>query len=318
MNANDSGNVDSSSEGNSIILSSYLEYPMIGNTKASPTGKGSHKSPTGNFVTPPRSQGVSYPKESGSGNIDGERQQLPQQQQQQQQSEQYDHQKNNSTSGEYQYQSESGTTYKYPHQYSMPPPSPSSPLATENYYAMGDDKISKYIRKEQQIRAKSLDEESVAGQSIDTLQSTNSHHPHRYLTSGKSQYALQKSFSLSIAPTKSCEHSIPFDNGDWTPVDSSYGGAFPFCGWIPKKKRQAIEKVLLVAFGIFMIYSIVSVATILTGGNDGSHSSNWVERDDDNYVQNHDDTYYQTYQMNYDDDDDYLNDDYMNRNRKQI
>lgn len=307
------GNIDSSSESNSIILS-YSEYPMIGNNKASPTGKDGHRIPTGNFVTPPRTQGVSYPKGSGSGNINDE-------EQHQQQSEQSYQQRSDSTSGEYQYQSAGDSSYKHPQQYPMPPPSPSSPPAAEAYYAMGDDKISRYIRKEQQIRAKSIDEESVACQSIDTFQSTNSHHrhhPHRYLTSGKSQYALQKSFSLSIQSTRSSEKSIPFDNSDWTPVDSSYGGAFPFCGWIPKKKRQAIEKLLIVVFGIFMIYSIVNVATKLTGGNDRSHSSNWVETDDDFYVQNHDDAEYRAYQMNYDDDDDYLNDDYMNRNRKQI
>ena len=174
-------------------------------------------------------------------------------------------------------------------------PSPGS--STAPYYIMNGNSAAEnkakamYISKEKSIRAKMLEEERRRNM---------------YL-SGTSQYGLQRSFSLSIQTTKTDSIDSHFDANDWTPQDSSYGGAFPFFGCIPKRIRQAIEYCFLVVTGFATIYFIVCTAIKLSGsGEDGSSSS--LHFDDDLYIDaGTDDADKTAYNTSYNDDDDLYN-----------
>ncbi|CAB9520872.1 expressed unknown protein [Seminavis robusta] len=100
-----------------------------------------------------------------------------------------------------------------------------------------------------------------------------------------------------------------FDEGEWTPQDSSYGAAIPVCGWVPKRLRQFIEATLI-SFAVFVLVYIVvttsiSISEAKDAGrevyNDTSSGSkvydNGLEFDDDWYVEysqypNEDDDYF--------------------------
>lgn len=157
---------------------------------------------------------------------------------------------------------------------------------------------SAYILKEQKLRAKMLEQETKQV----------------LILSGTSH----RDFSLSIQKTETDSADSMFDQNDWTPQNSSYGGAFPLCGWIPKRIRQATESILLVVVGFGTIYFIVSVATKLTGSVSSSSgsSSMYDEFDDDHYVvAGNDDAEYVAYNVYDDDTDDwYTNDDNSNAN----
>lgn len=140
----------------------------------------------------------------------------------------------------------------------------------------------KYIRKEQMHRQKLLDEESQ-----NYLQMT-------YPADNRGQ-------SLSMQSTMT---ETDFTDRDWTPEDSSYGAAFPFCGWVPKSLRQGVEKAIIALVGLFVIYLIVSIAMILKPDNpnsSGYKTDDFYITDDDFYVTNDN--------VAYDDDDD--DDDYL-------
>jgi hypothetical protein len=165
-------------------------------------------------------------------------------------------------------------------------------------------KKSLYIQKEQKLRAKMLADE------------TNQVH----MLSGISQQhgPNNSDYSLSITKTKTDSSDSMFDHNDWTPQNSPYGGAFPLCGWIPKRIRQAIESMLLVVVGFGTIYFIVSVAIKLTGSGSSSSgsSSTYDELYDDHYVvAGNDDAEYVAYNVYDDDTDDfYTYDDNNNTN----
>lgn len=144
-----------------------------------------------------------------------------------------------------------------------------------------------YVLKEKRIRAKRMEEEATS---------------HLLYHTGKSQYALNKSYSLSIENTRTESSDTLFDAGDWTPQDSSYGGAFPFCGWIPKRIRQAIEGILLVLAGFTAIYFIVTIAMMLTGAGKSRSRDYAVVDDDDHYIADKYDDYYQNAYNVYTDD----------------
>ena len=200
---------------------------------------------------------------------------------------------------------------------------------------------SKYVAKEQQIRLQQLQQEnsyqspqngplqplqesspittpttsaqkpnptehrtqSFSSQSTATYPKGNSH---SYF--GTLPYGLHKNNSLSIQPTKTDLSESTFYSTDWTPVDSSYGGAFPFCGWIPKRIRQAIEQFLLVVGSFFFVYFMVTTAIKLTGSRTSSSGGN-IEFDDDHYIDaTNDDAEYVAFYTYYDDDDDLFDD----------
>ena len=155
---------------------------------------------------------------------------------------------------------------------------------------------SKYILKEQKRRNKMLEEE--------TRQVLN--------LPGTSQFGFQRDYSLSLQLPKADSVDTHFEETDWTQQDSSYGGAFPFCGWIPKRIRQCTESILLVVAGFATIYFIVSVAIKLTGSGGSSGKSSVYDLNDDHYIAagtGNDDAEYVTYNVYYDDDDDLYNGD---------
>ena len=165
--------------------------------------------------------------------------------------------------------------------------------AAGTYYAMRDDSTktatakSNYILKEQQMRSKALEEENGE----------------MYL-SGTSQYG-HPSIQSAIADSK----DSMFDGDDWTPIDSSYGGAFPFCGWMPKRIRQCIEGFLLVLAVFSMIYFVVTAAIKLTGSGSSNGSSSSFNFDDDHYIAStNDDAEASEYDVYCDDDDDLYKD----------
>eukprot|EP00549_Striatella_unipunctata_P001837 CAMPEP_0118705386 /NCGR_PEP_ID=MMETSP0800-20121206/19837_1 /TAXON_ID=210618 ORGANISM="Striatella unipunctata, Strain CCMP2910" /NCGR_SAMPLE_ID=MMETSP0800 /ASSEMBLY_ACC=CAM_ASM_000638 /LENGTH=294 /DNA_ID=CAMNT_0006607531 /DNA_START=191 /DNA_END=1075 /DNA_ORIENTATION=+ len=95
--------------------------------------------------------------------------------------------------------------------------------------------------------------------------------------------------------------SVDFNANDWTPQDSSYGAAFPFCGWIPKRYRQAIEYGLIFLMGFLLVLAVVVLSIKFNSGRRRYNASN-SENDDDmllfddftniddlNYVVNDDD-----------------------------
>jgi hypothetical protein len=50
-----------------------------------------------------------------------------------------------------------------------------------------------------------------------------------------------------------------FDEQEWTPVDSSYGAAFPCCGWLSHENRRTLKWSLLVFFGAVLMLAIMLV-----------------------------------------------------------
>lgn len=152
-----------------------------------------------------------------------------------------------------------------------------------------DREMSNYIRKEQQLRAQQLEKE-------------------KYLWS--SAYMARRVVSTATVRTLPTQASGDFHNTDWTPQDSAYGAAFPFCGWIPKGLREAVERILVAVALVTVVYTIVTVGMKLTNGitrtrEDTQDANNPnVYTDDDFYVE--ETTYSQMY---YDDTDDLFNDD---------
>lgn len=118
---------------------------------------------------------------------------------------------------------------------------------------------------------------------------------------------LEMGYPQSGLPSLSIQSSgtmTEFREDEWTPQDSSYGAAFPCCGWIPKRIRQAIERVLIALVGLLIIYTVVSIAILLTG----DHKSQKSNASDYNYMDNlYDDLYVKDTNTYYDDDsDDYV------------
>jgi hypothetical protein len=60
---------------------------------------------------------------------------------------------------------------------------------------------------------------------------------------------------------------------DWTPHDSSYGAAFPICGWIPKDVRRAIEFTLLSGVVLVLVYLVVTTSIKVRDRIDGDSSN---------------------------------------------
>jgi len=182
--------------------------------------------------------------------------------------------------------------------------SPQNHISMDDQYIKLSDNASpnnsakeKYILKEQKRRTKMLEEE--------TRQVLHQ--------SGTSQYG-SRDYSLSLQQSES-DNTTHFEDTDWTPQDSSYGGAFPFCGWIPKRIRQCTESILLVFAGFATIYFIVSVAIKLTGSGGSSGKSSVYDLNDDHYIADgNDDAEYAAYNVYYDDDDDLYNGDDNNAN----
>jgi hypothetical protein len=166
-----------------------------------------------------------------------------------------------------------------------------------------DTRRAKYILKEKKKRAETLERENYKS---------------RNLSPATSDYGMINSYPLAINPTHTDSKDSHFDENDWTPFDSSYGGAFPFCGWIPKRIRQSIEYFLLVMASFAMIYFVVSVAIILTGSGKSSNSGNSTSSssssmyyvDDNQYVSSgENDGEYVAYNSQVDDTDDLFNGD---------
>jgi len=166
---------------------------------------------------------------------------------------------------------------------------PREPKLTPNCTNSLDKKYSKneiektnFVSKDQQIRSQQLEREKQ-----------------------KSLWSAPYTMSQRVPSTTTniTQISGDFHNVDWTPHDSAYGAAFPFCGWIPKRLREAVERILVGVALIVVVYTIVTVGMTLTNGlTRSSSSSSTVYTDDDFYVQ---DSYSQ-----YDDTDDLVDDEH--------
>ncbi len=145
--------------------------------------------------------------------------------------------------------------------------------SSSDYTAMprAEREKAQYILKEQLRRAKMQQDENQ-----------------QYL---HTSYPQNRINSLSIQSTMTGE--TEFNENDWTPPDSSYGAAFPFCGWVPKRIRQGTEKLMIALAGFLVIYGIVMIAIRLTGDGNGRSSSyrhdDFRISDDDLYVADGDD-----------------------------
>lgn len=108
--------------------------------------------------------------------------------------------------------------------------------------------------------------------------------------------------------TLSTDDVDDWDNKEWTPKDSSYGAAFPVCGFLPKNVRRAIEFSLIAGALIGVMYVIVTVSIKLTNEhrrkneNNSAINNNLV--DDDHYIE---------YNQDNQNDDNYV-DDYFYQN----
>jgi hypothetical protein len=124
------------------------------------------------------------------------------------------------------------------------------------------------------------------------------------------QYTIHGEYHLHMKDSTDevDDNSTVFNEKDWTPQDSSYGGAFPFCGWIPKRIRRIIEKFIYFSTGLFVIYALVMISMILFGS--GNHKSSVTDSsldldDDDHYIAFNDDAEANAYNTVYKDDDDF-------------
>lgn len=151
-----------------------------------------------------------------------------------------------------------------------------------DYESMTKDerKKAKFIQKEQTNRQKLMQNDGLNFPSI--------------------SYPVDRFPSISAQSTGT---ETDLNELEWTPQDSSYGAAFPFCGWIPKSLRQAIEKLMIALVGFLVIYSIVSIAILLTGDRENKKRKSSTYKYDDFYF--FDDNFYVKDYM--DDADDYLN-----------
>jgi len=149
---------------------------------------------------------------------------------------------------------------------------------------------AKYVQKEQRIRLEQLEKENKS-----------------YMQRS-SPFSLQRIHSIDIQISTETDSS--FDHKEWTPQDSSYGAAFPFCGWIPKHIRELAEKVL-VGFALsFVFYMMISTAIKLTSSSNQSDNGQSINLDDDFYVSDmqFDDNERNAYNQHSDDDDDLFDD----------
>jgi hypothetical protein len=124
------------------------------------------------------------------------------------------------------------------------------------------------------------------------------------------QYTIHGAYPLHMKDSidQGDDNSTVFSEKDWTPQDSSYGGAFPFCGCIPKRIRRRIEKFIYFSTGLFVIYALVMISMILFGS--GNHRSSRTNSslnlyDDDHYIAFNDDAEAKAYNTFYKDDDDF-------------
>ena len=94
-----------------------------------------------------------------------------------------------------------------------------------------------------------------------------------------------------------------FDEGEWTPPDSSYGAAIPVGGWIPKPIRRTIEGTLIALGTLMLVYMVVTTSMRVTnernrsknndGGGSSSVDSYMDYKSNGNYApQNYDDDQY--------------------------
>lgn len=154
-----------------------------------------------------------------------------------------------------------------------------------------DKKKQVFVLKEQKIRIAQLEEENQ-----------------RYIRqSSRAPYGADRMDYLDIQATwtESTDGEV-----EWTAQDSSYGAAFPCFGFVPKRIRQIIERVLIVVALILTIYMIVSMAIKLSSGISSSSSSGSLQMDDDFYVENgaYDDENWNAYYYVNDDNDDLFDD----------
>lgn len=158
--------------------------------------------------------------------------------------------------------------------------------ATTNYKVMSrsEQERARYVQKEQLYREKMMAEENRRNMFMT--------YPH---------YRFPSLGSVTSTAT-----DTEYNDIDWTPEDSSYGAAFPFCGWVPKSLRQAFEKAMIALTGLLIIYAIVSIAILLTGDGDKKNGKTSTYSYDDFY--SIDDDFYVRDQWNDDNDD---MDDYM-------
>mmetsp|Transcript_10947 Transcript_10947/g.15407 ORF Transcript_10947/g.15407 Transcript_10947/m.15407 type:complete len:298 (+) Transcript_10947:129-1022(+) len=143
---------------------------------------------------------------------------------------------------------------------------------------------SDYVAKEQRIRAEMMSKESAS-------QNENS----KNIDNNDGQYVL---YSDTSSVTTA---GMGFDETEWTPQDSAYGAAFPCCGWIPKRTRQAIESTIIaLAFFIFVFLVVkFSIAISTDSSNDGNNSnqkasdaSAYANLDDNFYIDDQKDDFY--------------------------
>mmetsp|Transcript_22840 Transcript_22840/g.33728 ORF Transcript_22840/g.33728 Transcript_22840/m.33728 type:complete len:312 (+) Transcript_22840:109-1044(+) len=98
-----------------------------------------------------------------------------------------------------------------------------------------------------------------------------------------------------------------WDNQEWTPKDSSYGAAFPVCGFLPKNVRRAIEFSLIAGALFGVIYVVVTVSIKLTNEHRRKNETNSTVSN----IMVNDDHYIEYNQDNQNDDvDDYFNEYY--------
>lgn len=152
-------------------------------------------------------------------------------------------------------------------------------IALDNIISKREIEKTRYVKKEQQIRAQQLERERQ-----------------------KQKHLLLSPYNMAQRVTSTGTNHTQltgdFHKVDWTPQDSAYGAAFPFCGWIPKGLREAVERILVGVALIAVVYTIVTVGMTLTNGLSRTSSATTVYTDDDFYVEDG----YSQYDDNDDDD----------------
>jgi hypothetical protein len=99
---------------------------------------------------------------------------------------------------------------------------------------------------------------------------------------------------LGSGPAAMLPRPPSFSEEDWTPLDTSYGAAIPFGGYIPKTIRRLIEHCILALFvltltGLVVVTSIKLRAAASSGGASGGSSStspSYVTTFDDDWGSN--------------------------------
>lgn len=153
---------------------------------------------------------------------------------------------------------------------------------TASYYEAGYASTNVAKSKSEREKAKYIQKEKVNRQKMMANDNNDSNRSFLEMT-----YPQHRMPSLSMQSTGT---DTDFTDNDWTPQDSSYGAAFPFCGWVPKSIRQAVEKAMIFLAGFLVIYAIVSIAILLTGDGERKKAKTTTYNYDDNFFT--DDNFY--------------------------